>query len=189
LSSRRSSSRPRLWERMIHCLQSSAQHSLLQLYGDIPQTARDRIESPGSIAEILSGLLQTETLDVTCCSCSWFPWHVRHFYGVEVEDMEILLGAVQWALIILLAPLVHGFMRWGRLRWSRLHAPSFWVQSYRDLWKLFHKVPKTSQQTIWWQKSHRWRAFGASLLLPRWSGFHETFRYFSWRDTCSFSPD
>ncbi|MCE5387121.1 MAG: NADH-quinone oxidoreductase subunit H [Acidithiobacillus sp.] len=78
---------------------------------------------------------------------------------------EILLQVAQVLTVLLLSPLLHGFIVKMEERVQRGLGPSIF-QPYRDLWKLFHKtqlVPETASWIFFWAPVV---AFVAMMIVP-----------------------
>lgn len=61
---------------------------------------------------------------------------------------QYLAQGFQVAFVVLFAPLLHGIMERYRARLARRHGPPIW-QSYRNLWKWWHKETVRSQESSW----------------------------------------
>ncbi len=78
---------------------------------------------------------------------------------------DILAQVAQVLAVLLLAPLIQGFILRYEERVQRARGPSI-LQPYRDLWKLFHKqlvVPETASWVFW---AAPVVAFTAMLTVP-----------------------
>jgi len=78
---------------------------------------------------------------------------------------DILLQVAQVLTVLLLSPLLHGFIVKMEEKVQRGQGPSIF-QPYRDLWKLFHKtqlVPETATWVFFWAPVV---AFVAMMIVP-----------------------
>ena len=78
---------------------------------------------------------------------------------------DIVLQCEQVLAVLLLSPLLHGFMVTMEERVQRGQGPSIF-QPYRDLWKLFHKtllIPESASWVFFWAPVV---AFTAMLIVP-----------------------
>ena len=78
---------------------------------------------------------------------------------------DIVLQSGQVLTVLLLSPLLHGFMVTMEERVQRGQGPSIF-QPYRDLWKLFHKtllIPESASWVFFWAPVV---AFTAMLIVP-----------------------
>lgn len=78
---------------------------------------------------------------------------------------DILLQILQVLCVLLLAPLLQGFILKAEERVARSRGPSLW-QPYRDLWKLFHKQSVVPESASWIYFSAPIVAFTAMLIVP-----------------------
>src|SRR5262249_4353607 len=62
--------------------------------------------------------------------------------------LDLLLQALQMALVLVVAPLVLGVTRKVKARLLRRVGPDVW-QPYRDLWKLLHKEAVLAHNASW----------------------------------------
>lgn len=78
---------------------------------------------------------------------------------------DVLLQILQVLCVLLLAPLLQGFILKAEERVARSRGPSLW-QPYRDLWKLFHKQSVVPDSASWIYFSAPIVAFTAMLIVP-----------------------
>lgn len=77
--------------------------------------------------------------------------------------MNWLLAVLQTTLLVALAPLLAGWIKWCKCRLQNRRAPSL-VQPYRDLIKLTNKQPVVSHQASWLFKIAPYIIFSATVL-------------------------
>ena len=80
-----------------------------------------------------------------------------------LSDGILQLGQV--ACVLLLAPLLQGFILKAEERVQRSRGPSL-IQPYRDLWKLFHKQSMVPESASWVYFIAPIIAFTAMLIVP-----------------------
>jgi formate hydrogenlyase subunit 4 len=78
---------------------------------------------------------------------------------------DVLLQVLQVACVLLLAPLLQGFILKAEERVQRSRGPSI-LQPYRDLWKLFHKQSVVPESASWIYFIAPIVAFTAMLIVP-----------------------
>src|ERR1700691_3349380 len=78
---------------------------------------------------------------------------------------DIVLQILQVLAVLLLAPLLQGFILKAEERVQRSTGPSLF-QPYRDLWKLFHKQPIVPESASWVYFAAPIVAFTAMLVVP-----------------------
>jgi formate hydrogenlyase subunit 4 len=78
---------------------------------------------------------------------------------------NIILQIGQVLCVLLLAPLLQGFILKAEERVQRSHGPSVF-QPYRDLWKLFHKQTVAPESASWIYFVAPIIAFTAMLIVP-----------------------
>ena len=78
---------------------------------------------------------------------------------------DIVLQVLQVLAVLLLAPLLQGFILKAEERVQRSTGPSIF-QPYRDLWKLFHKQPVVPESASWVYFAAPIVAFTAMLIVP-----------------------
>ena len=78
---------------------------------------------------------------------------------------DIILQILQVLAVLLLAPLLQGFILKAEERVQRSTGPSLF-QPYRDLWKLFHKQPIVPESASWVYFTAPIVAFTAMLIVP-----------------------
>lgn len=83
--------------------------------------------------------------------------------GVLIPD--VILQILQVACVVLLSPLLQGFILWAEERVQRSFGPSLF-QPYRDLWKFFHKQLVIPESASWLYFCAPVVAFTAMLTVP-----------------------
>jgi formate hydrogenlyase subunit 4 len=78
---------------------------------------------------------------------------------------DVLLQVCQVLCVLLLAPLLQGFILKAEERVQRSRGPSI-LQPYRDLWKLFHKQSVVPESASWIYWVAPVVAFTAMLIVP-----------------------
>lgn len=78
---------------------------------------------------------------------------------------NVVLQIFQVLCVLLLAPLLQGFIHKAEERVARSEGPSLW-QPYRDLWKLFHKQSVVPETASWIYFCAPIVAFTAMLIVP-----------------------
>ncbi len=78
---------------------------------------------------------------------------------------DVLLQIIQVACVLLLAPLLQGFILKAEERVQRSRGPSIF-QPYRDLWKLFHKQSVAPESASWIYLIAPIIAFTAMMIVP-----------------------
>ena len=78
---------------------------------------------------------------------------------------DVLLQILQVLCVLLLAPLLQGFILKVEERVQRSRGPSIF-QPYRDLWKLFHKESVAPESASWIYFTAPIVAFTAMLTVP-----------------------
>lgn len=78
---------------------------------------------------------------------------------------DVLLQILQVLCVLLLAPLLQGFILKAEERVQRSLGPSIF-QPYRDLWKLFHKQCVMPESASWIYLTAPIVAFTAMMIVP-----------------------
>ncbi len=78
---------------------------------------------------------------------------------------NLVLQICQVLCVLLLAPLLQGFILKTEERIQRSRGPSI-IQPYRDLWKLFHKQSVVPESASWIYLIAPLVAFTAMLIVP-----------------------
>jgi formate hydrogenlyase subunit 4 len=78
---------------------------------------------------------------------------------------DVVLQVFQVACVLLLAPLLQGFILKAEERVQRSRGPSIF-QPYRDLWKLFHKQSVVPESASWIYLIAPIIAFTAMMIVP-----------------------
>ena len=93
--------------------------------------------------------------------------------------VDLLLQAVQMALVVAVAPAVVGVTRKVKARLLRRIGPPM-LQPYRDLWKLMHKEAVLAHNASWIYRSAPYLIFAATWVAAALVPSYATGLLFSW---------
>ncbi len=93
--------------------------------------------------------------------------------------VDLLLQAVQMALVVAVAPAVVGVTRKVKARLLRRIGPPM-LQPYRDLWKLMHKEAVFAHNASWIYRTAPYLIFAATWVAAALVPSYATGLLFSW---------
>jgi formate hydrogenlyase subunit 4 len=93
--------------------------------------------------------------------------------------VELLVQGVQMALVLVLAPLLTGFVRKVKARLQRRRGPSL-AQPYRDLWRLLQKEVVLAENASWLFRVAPYVIFAATWVAAALVPTFATGLVFSW---------
>lgn len=92
---------------------------------------------------------------------------------------DLILQGVQMALVLLLAPLLTGFVRTCKARLLRRRGPPL-IQPYRDIWRLFGKEAIVADSASWLFRAAPYLVFAATWVAASLVPTYATGLIFSW---------